>query len=266
MTITNLQYSRNKQRSLLVSCVAAVGLMIGCGDSGGADADDKGDGDKTSEMSPSSKDEGMGDGKDVITIGDSWMNLDNMVGIQQSLEKASARDYRNYGVPGTKLLDEVIPNQYEAAKKEGPIKTVIMTGGGNDILQDPILLLTACLDPQWTDGGACSQQIDKVADRLVKLWAEMAQDGVKDVVIVGYSAKTAPFGLGSTKKSITYSNTKIPPLCEKVPAPLRCSTIDTDMLVPDLATRNDGIHPDDASYDKLGQAIWELMEEKGMRR
>jgi hypothetical protein len=75
-----------------------------------------------------------------------------------------------------------------------------------------------------------------------------------------------PLGLGGTSKSIAYSNMKIPPLCATVPAPLRCTTLDTDMAVPDLKTRSDGIHPDDASYDKIGTAVWKLMQDKGMRR
>jgi lysophospholipase L1-like esterase len=211
-------------------------------------------------------DQGMGDGKDVITMGDSWMNLMANVGIENSLERVSKRDYRNFGVSGTKLLDEAIPGQYEKAKMGGAIKTVIMTGGGNDILQDLTLLLGGCLDADWMDGGPCPKRIDEVAARLVKLWAEMATDGVQDVVIVGYSNKTMPLGLGSTSKSIAYSNTKIPPLCAMVPAPLRCWTMDTDMEVPDLKTRSDGIHPDDASYDKIGAAVWKLMQDKGMRR
>lgn len=265
MTITNLQYPSSKQRKFLVSWVAAVGLtIVGCGDSHGADADGTDEGDKSSEMSPSTsgKDEGEGDGKDVVTIGDSWMNLNNMVGIQQSLEKASSRDYRNYGVPGTKLLDEVIPNQYEMAKKDGAIKTVIMTAGGNDVLQDLVLLGFECPDASFDTSTACKKRIDDVAARLEKLWAEMATDGVHDVVIVGYT--NTALG-GGYKKVTAYSNEKIQPICDAVPTPLRCSTLDADMVAPGIMLR-DGIHPVDADYDRIGQALWELMEEKGMRR
>jgi hypothetical protein len=208
-------------------------------------------------------DQGMGDGKDVITIGDSWMNLDNSIGIQQSLEKISKRDYRNFGVPGTKLLDEVIPGQYTTAKMQGPVKTVIMTGGGNDVLQE---ILFDCLDSSFDSAPTCKNQIDRVAARLTTLWAEMAKDGVQDVLIVGYSNKTAPLALGSTAKSIAYTNMKIPPICDAVPAPLRCTAMDTDMLVPSLTIGFDGIHPTAAGYDALGTVVWDLMQKKGMRR
>jgi lysophospholipase L1-like esterase len=208
-------------------------------------------------------DQGMGDGKDVVTIGDSWMNLNNTIGIQQSLEKISKRDYRNYGVPGTKLLDEVIPNQYVKAKQEGPIKTVIMTGGGNDVLQE---ILLPCVDANFDNDSKCSDQINKVAERLKKLWAQMAADGVQDVYIIGYSGKTNPLSLGTTAKSITYSSMKIDPICQMVPAPLRCTAMDTDKEVPGLTIGSDGIHPTAAGYDLLGTQVWKVMQEKGMRR
>jgi lysophospholipase L1-like esterase len=212
-------------------------------------------------------DQGMGDGKDVITIGDSWMNLDNSIGIQQSLEKISKRDYRNFGVPGTRLLDEVIPNQYEMALREGAIKTVIMTGGGNDIIQDKLIFQilsgASCADENFT--AECTMQLDAIAARLAKLWAKMAQDGVQDVIIVGYTKTAKPLGY-NVSKSAEYSNMKIPPICAAVPLPLRCHVFDADVEVPSIALQADGIHPNAASYDALGAAVWKLMQAKGMRR
>jgi lysophospholipase L1-like esterase len=212
-------------------------------------------------------DQGMGDGKDVITMGDSWMNLSSGVGIENSLERVSKRDYRNFGVSGTRLLDEAIPTQYTNAKREGAIKTVIMTGGGNDILQDLNLgILGGCNDDNIDKDStmACKKRIDEVAARLTKLWADMSKDGVQDVVIVAYTAKATILG-NVFKKSVAYSSSKIPPLCAAVAPPLRCWTVDSDLEVPDLALR-DGIHPDDKGYEAIGTAVWKLMQAQGMRR
>ena len=63
----------------------------------------------------------MGDCTDVITIGDSFMNSNGFEGTEISLEKVSGRDYRNYGVAGTQLLDGRIRASFElggAAKPE----------------------------------------------------------------------------------------------------------------------------------------------------
>ena len=247
------------QRASLWACLATLGLnVLGCADDGG----DAKEGEESMD-SPATTDPGMGDGKDVITIGDSWMNLGGE-GIQQSLEKASGRDYRNYGVGGTRLLNGQIPMQYEMAKAENPdIKTVIMTAGGNDILQD-ISVHFQCIDSAFDTSDVCKKRIDEVAARLVTLWAQMAEDGVKDVIIIGYTKKAGL--LGPLSKSAEYSNMKIPPLCDAVPAPLNCHAFDSDLLVPSIALRIDGIHPDAASYDALGAALWKYMGEEKVRR
>lgn len=250
------------------------GPVLGGGDSGPVVGGDSGpvvggDGGPAPDAGTGRADLGQGDGKDVITIGDSWMSLGTGSGIQESLEKVSMRDYRNFGVPGTKLLAAVgssppIPDQYKAARMADPdIKTVIMTGGGNDILQE---ILDQCVDATFDNSSACKDQIDRVAARLQTFWAEMAADGVQDVVIVGYSRKVNPlFFLGTVSKSVEYSATKIDPLCAAVPASLRCHSLDSDKAAPNLEFI-DGIHPDNAGFDAIATGVWELMKTKGMRR
>jgi hypothetical protein len=235
-------------------------FLAGCGSDGGG-ADSAGTGGNTSESpeaAPSAPtDLGMEDGLDVITIGDSWMNL-GVAGIQQSLVAASGRPYRTHGIPGTRLLNEQIPMQYAQAKAEDPdIVTVVMTAGGNDILQVPEALTDCIADWSTTGGIACKAQIDAVAARLETLWAEMAADGVADVVIIGYSRAGGVFAA-----PIEYSQEVVGQLCDD--APLGCHAIDSDTIIDgDL---RDGIHPTDAAFELLGQAIWQLMQDAGVRR
>jgi hypothetical protein len=201
----------------------------------------------TEEPEPPSEDLGKGDGKDVIAIGDSWMNL-GTAGIQQSLKKASGQPYRTYGVPGVELLADnlfgaAIPSQYARAKREDPdIKTVVMTGGGNDILMGI---------------GGAKATIDRVAVRLGEIWQEMHDDGVKDVVYIEYSRG------GNNKENVEYGISKVMPLCAA--AKLRCHWIDSDEFIM-MMLRADGIHPTNAGYDALGKAAYELMEREGVRR
>jgi hypothetical protein len=186
---------------------------------------------------------GKGDGKDVITIGDSWMSLIG-TGIQQSLVKASGQPYRTYGVLGTRLLDGVIPGQYDRAKREDPdIKTVVMTGGGNDILMNPI--------------GDPMKVIDMVAVRLDQLWTQMGKDGVQDVVYVEYSEG------GSNGANVRYGIEKVGPVCMNHKA-VRCHFMLSDPII--MKRLADGIHPTSDGYDKLGKAVHELMVKEGMRR
>ena len=81
------------------------------------------------------EDLGKGTGGDVVTIGDSWMDyVLGGGGIQAGLDRAGT-NYRHYALSGTQLLDGVIPRQYDRAKAaNADIKTVLMTGGGNDIM------------------------------------------------------------------------------------------------------------------------------------
>lgn len=197
------------------------------------------------------EDLGMGDGSDVITIGDSWMNyIVNGGGIEAGLLAASKQRYRTYGVAGTKLLDEVIPNQYESAKRANKdIKTVVMTGGGND------LLLTGMTSAAGCNEG-CKSTIDKVGVRLGKLWDEMATDGVQDVVYIEYSKG------GSNADSVEYGTSKVRPVCEA--APLRCHFVDSDTIINMMLL--DGVHPTADGCTKIGKAVFELMGQEGMRR
>jgi hypothetical protein len=204
----------------------------------------------TATPSKEHEDLGMGDGSDVVTVGDSWMSYAvNGGGIETGLLAASGQPYRTYGLAGTMLLDEVIPNQYETAKRQNPdIKTVVMTGGGND------LLLTG-----MTAGGCgegCKSTIDKVTDRLVKMWEEMAADGVQDVIYIEYSRG------GSNAPGVNYANEVIPPKCAA--APVRCHFIDSDLFINMVLL--DGVHPTADGCQKLGKAAFDLMVEKGMRR
>jgi lysophospholipase L1-like esterase len=203
---------------------------------------------------PPRTDLGKGDGSDVITIGDSWMNLGS-TGIQQSLLKASGQRYRTFGRGGTRLLDEVIPNQYESAKRaDADIKTVVMTGGGNDIIQVPGLR-----DDCTAMGQMCAMVEGQILDRLTKLWDEMAADGVQDVLYVQYANPE-----GQNVDFAQANGDGVKKRCEAVKPPLHCHRLETlDIVMGDIP---DGIHPSAPAFDRIGKAVFDLMVAQGMRR
>ena len=229
----------------------AAGMAAAAGTGGGpaagtGGADGEAGGGAAGGPAMTHMDLGEGDGNDVITIGDSWMNL-ILTGIEQSLERASGRNYRNYAAPGTLVLNEQIPGQYETAKRADPdIKTIVMTGGGNDILTSPCT------------GDACQSIVDDVSERLNELMMEAAMDGVEDIVIIGY---TYPADMGK-HASLDYSIKISNMICTKMTKP-RCHFLDSTML--DIMLQ-DGIHPNAAGYDLIGKTVWELMQAEGMRR
>jgi hypothetical protein len=205
---------------------------------------------------PPRMDLGKGNGSDVITIGDSWMLL-FFTGIQESLTAVSGQPYRKYGVPGTRMLSGEIPGQYTSAKRANPdIKTVVMTGGGNDIIQN------AAIERECQTGGPmCTMQLDAIGKSLSELWGQMSKDGVQDVIHVMYSSAA-----GNPIKDRELNNQKLAESCAAVPPPLRCHLLNTDMIILEADMSSDGIHPSSAGYDKLGKAVFDLMVKEGMRR
>jgi len=193
---------------------------------------------------PPRMDLGKGDGKDVVTIGDSWMTMYGG-GIQGGLDRQGT-SYRNFGVAGTTLIGGDIPQQWERSGKMA--STVIMTGGGNDIM-----FSGGCNTTE-----ACEMSVMRIQAALNELWTKMADDGVKDVIYVNYSkdAGTAPSG--------TRPTTPPPPVPICLTGRINCySLATTDLVMGDLP---DGIHPSGAAHTRIGEALMKLMEEKGIRR
>jgi hypothetical protein len=192
---------------------------------------------------------GEGDGSDVVTIGDSWMNyIISGGGIEGALSRAG-KSYAGYGVAGTTLLSGQIPGQYTSAKRTHPnISTVIMTGGGNDIM-----FSGGCNTPE-----ACEKSVQALSDGLNELWTTMSNDGVKDVVYIRYSK-----GAGTTNTANLPTTPPTPPvICTT--GPIRCTSMDTTDAVMDQLI--DGIHPAPAANDRIVEKLLMTMEMKGIRR
>jgi hypothetical protein len=209
---------------------------------------------------PMHADLGKGDGSDVITIGDSWMS--NTLGtgnaIEGALQRLTRQPYRNYGVQGVLLtagglFGAAIPTQYDSAKRQDPdIKTVIMTGGGNDIIQDATVQ-SSCM----TGGDACIQTIMKIGMTLNTLWTKMSDDGVQDVVYIRYSDDA-----GTTVPNIREMGRTPPPICTM--GKIRCHSIETTDVV--MAELIDGIHPSQAANDRIVKVVVDYFEKNGIRR
>jgi len=209
------------------------------------------------------EDKGEGDGSDVITMGDSYMRLNITEGTEVSIERVSGRDYRNFGVAATMLLSGAgaIPTQFDAALAQNPnIKTVVITGGGNDILLGNIFCTV-----NWTE--SCNQTVRDVGEGHTALRQRMGEAGVEDVIWVHYGYSTN--GISDTpdpvlKPGLDLGRELAAEACRPDDMP-RCHFIDpVEELVGHI--RSDGIHPDGEGYDILGQLVWDLMQERGIRR
>jgi lysophospholipase L1-like esterase len=192
---------------------------------------------------------GKGDGSDVITIGDSWMSIPtNGGGIEGALDRAGTK-YRHYSIAGTTLINGDIPMQYDRAKAANPkIASVIMTGGGNDVM------FSGGCDTK----EACTMSAQRIADALDELWTKMAADGVSTVVYIQYSryAGTAPEDTRPDMQPVVKVCTT---------GMIRCISQNTDDLVP-AGDTVDGIHPTMPACDRIAKAVLDAMEKAGARR
>jgi hypothetical protein len=225
----------------------------------GTSAPDAGPDATTMEPEPR-MDLGEGDGSDVITIGDSWRS--NTLGtgdaIQGALGRLTSQPYRNYAAQGVLLLEAslfgaAIPSQYGSAKRRDPdISTVIMTGGGNDIIQNPTVQ-SSCN----TGGEACKMKLAEIQAALNTLWTQMANDGVKDVIYIQYSNDA-----GSTDQDVRDDDRAPPAIC--VSSKIRCHSIETTEAV--MGQLQDGIHPTRAANDRIAKVVVDYMVKEGIRR
>jgi lysophospholipase L1-like esterase len=199
------------------------------------------------------EDQGKGDGKDVVVIGDSWMTMYGG-GLQGALETANGREatYRKFGVPATRLLNGQIPGQFDQAVRQNKnIKTVFMTGGGNDVLLSPSAT-ASCRDPSCTT-------LKNIGEGLRKLWEKMGAAGVQDVIYVGYSE-----GAGSSPPVVTnVSKNGISAICDAMTS-INCHWIDSTPIVK--GRLQDGIHPTGAAHKELAEAAMKLATERKVRR
>jgi hypothetical protein len=208
---------------------------------------------------------GAGTGSDVVLIGDSWMSNTLQIegtggGLAPSLIAASKKPYRNYAVQGVMMLmadtfGPAIPSQWDQAKGINPdIKTVVMTGGGNDIIQNATLQAD-CM----AAGPMCKMVLGQISDALNALWTKMADSNVQDIVYIQYAndVGTVDPSLRGDKGVMT------PALCTS--GRVRCHSVDsTDAVMHQIAA--DGIHPLQAANDRLAQVVYSLMTTEGMRR
>ena len=214
------------------------------------------------------RDLGVGNGSDVITIGDSLMHntLDifgfgSGGGLAPALSRMGAR-YRNWAMQGVWMLSDsptwgrAIPTQFASAISSYPgIKTVIMSGGGNDVIQ-----ANGVAADCKVNGPLCAQTLRNIGTALSNLWDQMGAAGVQDVLFVGYSANAGDSG--PIAPSVTRNG--IAQICAQKTR-IRCHIIDPTSFVArsDLV---DGYHLNSAANDRLAQAVWQKMQFEGMRR
>jgi hypothetical protein len=200
---------------------------------------------------------------EVVTIGDSYFAITPvitgvMVHARLNGSLDPQEDYRRYEVGGTQMGNGQIPGMFDDAVGEDPnIDTVIMTGGGNDVL---IGGANICLtDPPPSE--PCLAALDGVFGAAEQLIADMAAAGVQHVVYSFYPHLPPGFPPGAKNETLDYAAPIVEELCTN--APVDCHFVDIREAFeghPEYIT-GDAIHPTDAGAQVIADLIWATMEE-----
>jgi len=203
------------------------------------------------------------DRNDVITLGDSIFDLNGV--IQATLEDNAGETFRNYTQSGAEIsggsLAPSVESQYATANAtNGAIDTVVMDGGGNDILIPATLF-----DPygcrtkwyRWNPSQSCVNLLGDIYVSGVNLLNQMDADGVQDVVWLGYYE--LPRGNANLTKILQLGDAYLDHACNTATT-ANCHYVSTLGTVPASQVEGDDIHPTPEGSVNLAGQIWPVLE------
>lgn len=190
----------------------------------------------------------------VVIIGDStWAKTGAEA---RYLRQFSGQIYRAYYISGTQIDGGAndIESQYDRAISEGPIRTLIMDGGGNDFLQGGLLIP--------------NQTIREINEAYERIFAKAARDGVENIIVQGYydspvinrktslseievSQVTREAGRKYNMNTIYFDPSNDPWFASRVRVTETGTTYDYLL--------DDNIHPDDNASRRLARLVWNIM-------
>lgn len=204
----------------------------------------------------------------VVMLGDSIFALSGDE--TEALEELSGDSYRHYYISGAQMeggLVDTIPEQYDEAIGDGPIRTVILDGGGNDVL---IGAQTACSTVYGTGlSASCLRVLDEVAEVTEALLEAMVADGVENIVWQGYYHTTDAMLWQVADVSTERAIENMASFQARHPE-IKAIYIDVrpyfNKYEASIYTISDGIHPTQAASELLADLLWEAMVANGIEQ
>lgn len=206
---------------------------------------------------PSTCEKGLVLPNEVLVLGDSFLATSHQI---TAFLEAAARDAQALSV-GDRYRDSSrivanalalsgngIADQYESAAADTSVKVAIMNGGGADIL------LGSC-DPVDADCPVVVAAAAAFSDLL----ETMAEDGVRDVLFVGYP--------DPVPEAARAKMDALRPLLESgcAASPVPCHWIDLRPVFSghyDEYILSDGLNPSEAGSKAAATAIWAVMQDE----
>ncbi|KZZ09767.1 hypothetical protein A3749_12835 [Oleiphilus sp. HI0078] len=158
-------------------------------------------------------------------------------------------------------MAKAVDQQYEDAKStDANIDTIVMDGGGNDILIPAMLF-----DPygcrthwwRWNISRSCRGLIEDQYINAINLLNQMESDDVQNVIWLGYYE--LPRGNKNLTKALNYGDDLLGYACD-VATNASCSFVDTRGTVPASQVESDNIHPTPEGSINLANQIWPVLQ------
>ncbi|MDB4974291.1 MAG: hypothetical protein JWN48_2632 [Myxococcaceae bacterium] len=213
----------------------------------------------------------------VMIIGDSYINWPTHT-LPAELDRASKQTgWRLNAIGGASMatggIATLVPAQFDQSYAlDNDVHTVVMDGGGNDVL-----IADATLDPGSDCKNStmsamlpqCQKIVQTANEAFAKLLKRMADVGVQDVAFFYYPHVPEGTLLGGAHPNVIndYSRPKAKSTCDAAEAStagkLRCHFID---MVPVFQGHNDwffpgDIHPTSVASPAMAGAIWKVMKD-----
>lgn len=202
------------------------------------------------------------DRNEIITLGDSIFDLSG--DLQMFLEQDAGQTFRNYTQSGAELTGGVIAtsvqNQYSDAKQtDSNIETIVMDGGGNDILIPAMVLDPyGCRTHWWRRNirSSCENLVNDTYVDLVNLLNTMDSDGVDNIIYLGYYE--LPRTNANLTKAVNFGDDRLGDACNNTTA--NCTFVDPRGQIPANHVLSDNIHPTTEGSRTLADLIWPELE------
>ncbi len=248
------------------------------GAAGGGEAPNGGTG---GAGAPNDKPPCIADPNQIVMIGDSYVNWITHT-FPADMNAASMLTIADFAVGGTSMGSGgigLIPPQFDSALQSHPtIRTVIMDGGGKDILVPDTAMFPngaqcKAMGAQASSIPDCQKIVQKALDAGTALFLHMATSGVKDAVFFFYPrVPTGTWLAADPNGMLDYALPKIQAACDGAyltsvqmdPAkPIRCHFVN---MVPVFDGHADyfasaDLHPNSTGSKAMAAAVWTKMKQ-----
>ena len=210
----------------------------------------------------------------LMVIGDSYINWISHT-FPDDIVKESGQKWRMEAIGGTSMGSGgigFIPDQFDSSIKKDPdAHTILMDGGGNDILvADPSIdLLHECQDKGSSTKPNCQKIVQMALDAADKLLVRASAAGIRDVVYFFYPHVPANTVLSGPvpNEILDYALPKIRDFCAgiagKTAGKTRCTFVDMIPVYEGHADYiNSDIHPTSLGSAAQAKKLWEVMKSK----